>query len=375
MSVEAAGSIVAFDSTLPRSSDDRREGDDHIRLIKAVLQSAFPGMSGPMLRTVSRSISVSLGSADAYTIQKCSATLTLTLADLSTVPDTWFVIVSPRGGSVTLQVVGTDTIDGASSASIPAGSFALLARAGTMYTLVHGILYSEALAGLSAIDFDPNVVLATNAQGVISQQHISTTGRQVIAVASVPALLTLLGIQHATDEIAGLMQLATDAETVAGTADDVAVTPAGLDAFKADNILPQLLERYYSVNVPVTQYLTIPIDVALSTEVTIRLNAVARGARRILIMQPMYGAVAGDIIELGSTSTYTGVITFKCLLAGSSNFVGHVSSYSAGEVPGFSFYKGNSTAALTAVRFYWAGGGTFLATGSVQAERILRTPL
>lgn len=45
MTVEVASFISQFDQTLPTSTDLRSEGDNHMRLIKAVLQNQFPGLT------------------------------------------------------------------------------------------------------------------------------------------------------------------------------------------------------------------------------------------------------------------------------------------------------------------------------------------
>ena len=46
MTVETATYITALNNTLPTSGDPRSEGDDHLRLIKAVLLGSFPAIAG-----------------------------------------------------------------------------------------------------------------------------------------------------------------------------------------------------------------------------------------------------------------------------------------------------------------------------------------
>lgn len=48
MTVEAATYIDTLSSANPASGDQRSEGDDHIRLLKAVLQATFPNITGPV---------------------------------------------------------------------------------------------------------------------------------------------------------------------------------------------------------------------------------------------------------------------------------------------------------------------------------------
>lgn len=51
MTVEAATYISTLNSLLPPSNDPKSEGDDHIRLIKAVLKSSFPNITGAVTLT------------------------------------------------------------------------------------------------------------------------------------------------------------------------------------------------------------------------------------------------------------------------------------------------------------------------------------
>jgi hypothetical protein len=46
MPVESAATISGFDSSYPLPNDPMLQGDDHLRLIKAVLKSQFPGVGG-----------------------------------------------------------------------------------------------------------------------------------------------------------------------------------------------------------------------------------------------------------------------------------------------------------------------------------------
>ena len=46
MTIESATYIDDLDATYPAYNDKKSEGDDHIRLIKSVLKTTFPGISG-----------------------------------------------------------------------------------------------------------------------------------------------------------------------------------------------------------------------------------------------------------------------------------------------------------------------------------------
>ncbi len=51
MTVESATYISDLDDTYPEGTDDRSEGDDHIRLIKTVLTTTFPSLTSAVTAT------------------------------------------------------------------------------------------------------------------------------------------------------------------------------------------------------------------------------------------------------------------------------------------------------------------------------------
>lgn len=51
MPLESASYINSLNSSYPAGGDERSQGDDHIKLIKAVLKATFPSLSGPVNRT------------------------------------------------------------------------------------------------------------------------------------------------------------------------------------------------------------------------------------------------------------------------------------------------------------------------------------
>ena len=51
MGLETGTLIPDFNSSWPLGSDDVSQGDDHIRLIKSILQNVFPGNTGPLAFT------------------------------------------------------------------------------------------------------------------------------------------------------------------------------------------------------------------------------------------------------------------------------------------------------------------------------------
>ena len=52
MALEVASFIGQLDKTWPVTGDQIAQGDDQIRLLKAVLQKTFPGMQGEVMRVL-----------------------------------------------------------------------------------------------------------------------------------------------------------------------------------------------------------------------------------------------------------------------------------------------------------------------------------
>lgn len=65
MSVETATYIASLDSTKPSGSDAKSEGDNHLRLLKSVLQATFPNLSAPVTVSASDLNSVTAKAATA----------------------------------------------------------------------------------------------------------------------------------------------------------------------------------------------------------------------------------------------------------------------------------------------------------------------
>lgn len=65
MSLEAATFIQSLDANNPVASDRKSQGDDHLRLVKAVLKASFPNLTGPiyMPKTSSAAADVTLNDA------------------------------------------------------------------------------------------------------------------------------------------------------------------------------------------------------------------------------------------------------------------------------------------------------------------------
>lgn len=126
MGLEAAQYIKSLLGSNPNPLDKRREGDDHLRLIKQVLLNTFPNLNGPVLATpeelnlvtgltnikanrvetliFSTGATLNVGSARLYTVTKAGV---LPVETVIPMPGTSFVSLPG------LVVVGARAISGA----------------------------------------------------------------------------------------------------------------------------------------------------------------------------------------------------------------------------------------------------------------------
>jgi hypothetical protein len=128
MGLESATSITGLDQTWPPSGDPKSQGDDHLRLIKKVLQLTFPNASKPFYFPSAEvsAVTMVLDATDyqnTLLIDTSSGNITVTLpaglvaADkgfwidvVKTTSDTNAVIVSPPSGTILSKSGSTATI-------------------------------------------------------------------------------------------------------------------------------------------------------------------------------------------------------------------------------------------------------------------------
>lgn len=117
MGLESATYISQLVATNPASSDLRKQGDDHLRLLKAVLQATFPGAAKvfrfPSSRTVTAN-EVLTSTADNTRLNCGTAAgdLTLTLPTLGSGDAGWEIVIvkTSADGSAVLVVPASGTI-------------------------------------------------------------------------------------------------------------------------------------------------------------------------------------------------------------------------------------------------------------------------
>lgn len=113
------------------ATDPRSEGDNHIRNIKKVLRSTFPGLIGRLWRKVSKSASGPLVQNDNYSLIDASGGVTLTPDPASALGNGWAVYVRASSGNVTINPAAN--INGADTYVVPNGYTALVMSDGVEF--------------------------------------------------------------------------------------------------------------------------------------------------------------------------------------------------------------------------------------------------
>lgn len=118
MTVEAATYVSELNPALPSGSNAILEGDNHLRLLKSVLQNTFPGLGGRAWRTQSKAANYTILPADNMTLIACTTAITLSFSAVATLGNGFFCTVLATSGSVILDPNGSETIDGVATVTV-----------------------------------------------------------------------------------------------------------------------------------------------------------------------------------------------------------------------------------------------------------------
>lgn len=121
MALETGTTIDELVATNPTASDPAGQGDDHLRLIKAVLKNSFPQVGGIFGQCRIMNSSQTISSVYNTSLIVVGVTSTLTLPPSASITSGWYVdLQTAIGGTATIQTQGSQSINGAASLSIPA---------------------------------------------------------------------------------------------------------------------------------------------------------------------------------------------------------------------------------------------------------------
>lgn len=137
MGLESATYLNDLVSTNPASSDGKSEGDDHLRLIKAVLQATFPGLAGRAWRRQAKSADYTATVTDNMTWLNFTATAILNLPAAATAGNGFFLIVRGDSGVVvTVDPNGAETVNGAATITLSNQAAALVLCTGSAWIAI-----------------------------------------------------------------------------------------------------------------------------------------------------------------------------------------------------------------------------------------------
>jgi microcystin-dependent protein len=135
MGLETANYIADLVTTNPLSADVKSQGDDHIRMLKAVLQNTFPGVGGRFARVATKNSGYTVASTDNTVLLDCTSALTLAITAAATLGNGFVFSIYASGGAVTIDPYGTETINGATTYTLPQGCLGIVWCSGTAFTI------------------------------------------------------------------------------------------------------------------------------------------------------------------------------------------------------------------------------------------------
>jgi hypothetical protein len=135
MGLESGSFIGDLVETNPAGGDARSAGDDHLRLIKAVLKGTFPGFNGVFNRTIEKAVDFTPANTENCVIFICTAALTINLPAVSVAGNGFNFGIWAIGGTVTLDGFGAELVNGAATRTVSSGSFDWCYTDGTAWAL------------------------------------------------------------------------------------------------------------------------------------------------------------------------------------------------------------------------------------------------
>lgn len=187
MGLESATYLDDLNSSNPAAGDNFSQGDDHLRLIKGVMKSTFPGLVGRSWRVQSKSGNYTPVVNDNLTHLLCTAALTLGLTAAATLGNGWMTGVYASGGAVIIDPNSTELVNGASTVTVPKYGSGFLYCDGAAFYFVGTTAgsYTATLTGVSGtvngtatwtMNGDAVVLCVPNLQGTSTTTAKTITG-------------------------------------------------------------------------------------------------------------------------------------------------------------------------------------------------------
>ena len=131
MTIETATYLKDLNNALPATGDLVAEGDEHLRLMKTVLQTTFPGRGVADMSVVAKATGFSASVTEIGCVYKCTAALTLEPPGASGLVAGTHWFIRAAGGAVLIDPPDAALINGAATLTLPTDAAAILVFDGT----------------------------------------------------------------------------------------------------------------------------------------------------------------------------------------------------------------------------------------------------
>lgn len=133
MTVESASYVKGLNAALPAALDPKSEGDNHIRLLKTILQATFPNLNGAAFRVAAKSANYTVTLDDNLLVLDCTATLTISLPVAASAGNGFAVTVLANGAEITIDPNGAELVNGLTTLQIASGDAVTIYCTGTAW--------------------------------------------------------------------------------------------------------------------------------------------------------------------------------------------------------------------------------------------------
>lgn len=212
MTVETATYLDSLSSANPGISDQIPEGDDHLRLIKAVLKSTFPGRGGEEGRAIVKAAGFTPALTEIGATFVSTGTLAVTLAALAGLPDGTFYNFLAKVGTTTLTPNGADTINGTTTFVLTVGQSCEIVKQGTNWVVLAAPYVAPSAASQAEMEAGVLATIRSMSPLLVAQ-----------AIAALAAPISGEVLQTVFDTDAGASSASSSHTNVTGSA--ISITP------------------------------------------------------------------------------------------------------------------------------------------------------
>lgn len=178
MTIETATYLKDLNSALPATGDLVAEGDDHLRLVKTVLQTTFPGRGVADMGVIVKTAGFSASVTEIGCVYKCTSTLTLEPPSISGLVAGTHWFIRAAGGAVVIDPSDAALVNGAAILTLPTDAAAILIFDGTGWVaFVMGSLAAGTGPAFSAIsNVGTNVPSGVETKVTFGTEEFDTNG-------------------------------------------------------------------------------------------------------------------------------------------------------------------------------------------------------